>query len=58
MEEKEYRKLIDRLIEKEKNGEPLSIRESATLSAYKVSQKPKYDFSGVKVIKCDDRDER
>ena len=51
MEQKENDKLIKRLIEKEKNGEPLSFREASILSSYKQSQKPKLDFSKVKVIK-------
>ncbi len=51
MEQNEYDKLIKRLIEKEKNGEALNLREASVLSSYKQSQKPKLNFSGVKVIK-------
>ena len=56
MEQKEY---IKRLIEKEKNGEIFSLAEASDLSSYKQMYKPKFDFSGVKVIKSnkDERDE-
>ena len=56
MEQKEYNEFIKRLIVKEKNDEPLSFRKASVLSSYKQSQKPKLDFSGVKVIKNDKYD--
>ena len=59
--EEEYNKIIEQIIAKEKNGEPLTLGEASMLSSYRISQMPKFDFSGVKVIKndrVDDFDER
>ena len=57
MEQEEfYNEVIQRILEKEKNGEPLNIGEAAMLSSYSQEKKPKFDFSGVKVIKDNIKD--
>ena len=56
MESKEYKEYIKQLIIKLKNNEPLSITEAADLSSFKQSKRPKFDFSGVKVVR-NDKDE-